>query len=100
MNYSGRQKYANAAHLEPVLGLSVLGYYRNMAVQHGRRCGQGPAPYVDINGSFEGNVNILILFSGYLTVKKTYLLYSVSANVPPKIVHTGPLTKIQLNSDS
>ena len=37
--------------LEPVFGLSILGYSRNMAVQHGVLCGRGPAPYVDTQGS-------------------------------------------------
>lgn len=39
-------------YLETVFGSSVLGYYRNMAVQHGSFRGRGPATYVDINRSF------------------------------------------------
>ena len=38
--------------LEPVFGLSFLGYCRNMEVQHGSLRGRGPSPYVDIKGSF------------------------------------------------
>ena len=29
--------------------LSVPGYCKNMAVQHGGPCGEGPAPYLDLN---------------------------------------------------
>ncbi len=38
--------------LEPVFGLSVLGYCRNMAVQYGGLRGRGPAPHVAMKGSF------------------------------------------------
>ena len=38
--------------LEPLIGLSVQGYCRNMAVQHGGVRGGGPAPYVGTEGSF------------------------------------------------
>ena len=37
--------------LESVFGLSSLGYYVNMRVQHGGLCGRGHAPYVDIKSS-------------------------------------------------
>lgn len=44
-----------------VPGLSVLCYCRKMAVQHSDLHGGGPAPYVDIKSSFEGNENTLTL---------------------------------------
>ena len=49
--YDGHEK-CESPSLEPVFGLSVLGYCRNMAMQHGGFCLRGPAPYVDIKGSF------------------------------------------------
>ena len=47
---SKTHKKGERPSLEPVFGLSVLGYCRNMAVQHGGLCRRGPAPYVDIKG--------------------------------------------------
>ena len=38
------------ASLEPMIGLSILGYCRNIAVHHGGLC-RGAAPSVDIKGS-------------------------------------------------
>ena len=48
--YSGHETHEKHERpsLEPVFGLSILGYCRNMAVQHGGLHGGGPAPSVDI----------------------------------------------------
>ena len=37
--------------LEPVFGLSILGYCTNMVLQDGGLYGRGPTPDVDIKGS-------------------------------------------------
>lgn len=37
--------------------LLVLSYCRKIVVQLVKLCEEGPAPYVDINGSFYGNEN-------------------------------------------
>ena len=39
-------------YFSTAFSLSVLGYCKNMAVQHGGLRGKQPAPHVDINGSF------------------------------------------------
>ena len=38
---------------DPVFCLSVLGYCRKMLVKHGGLCERGPAPSVDLNGSYK-----------------------------------------------
>ncbi len=38
--------------VEPLFGLSILGYYRNLLVQDGGPCGREPTPSVNIKGSF------------------------------------------------
>ena len=51
--------------LEPVFGLSLQGYCRNMTMQHGGLCGRGPTPSVYmiyiINWSVQGNENPTVL---------------------------------------
>lgn len=41
--------------LDPVFGLSHLGYCRNIVVQHGGLCGRGRFPSVDIKGDHSSN---------------------------------------------
>ena len=48
--------------LEPVFGVFILGYCRNMVVQHGGLRERGPGPYVDIMSSFIGNKNTILIF--------------------------------------
>ena len=57
--------------LEPVFGLSILGYCSCMTVQHGSLCGRGPS--VDIIHSCSGNKKQRFLFSGDYTLMKTSL---------------------------
>ena len=71
-------------YLEPLSGLCVLGYCRNMMLQHGGLSGWGHAPYVEINNS------------GYYTPNNTYLNYcktSIENLVPVKcqVPFTSPV---------
>ena len=50
-------KTVKKTSLQSVFGLSLLGYSRNMAVQHG---GKGPAPSVDVRGSFQASKDTVI----------------------------------------
>ena len=52
--------------LEPVLGLSALGYCRNMVVQHS---GRGLVTDVDIKGSFQAKTQPLLVSGDYTLVK-------------------------------
>lgn len=51
--------------------VSVLGYRRNMAVQHRRLCGRGPASSADIKGSFFDMETTTVLVSSDNTLMKT-----------------------------
>ncbi len=56
--------------LEPVFGLSILGYCRNIAAQHGGLHERGPAPYVDMKGSFYANTASLLLHAAVINEGK------------------------------
>ena len=53
--------------LKPVFYLSFPGHCRNAAMQHGGLRERGPAPYVNIKGSFLCNKNTdILIFIGFL----------------------------------
>ena len=53
-----------------MIGLSLLGYCRNTAVQHGGLCGGRPASFVGSKGSLKANKNTMILILLYTIVNR------------------------------
>lgn len=49
--HAGESDVKDCPTTESQFGLSLLGYYRNVVLQHDRPCGRGPAPSVDIKAN-------------------------------------------------
>lgn len=59
------------------INMSVLGYCRNMAVQHGGHSERWPAPPVDVKGSFLGNKNTMMLTFRWLYTNKNIIMSNI-----------------------
>lgn len=70
--YSGHETHEKHKRLlEPVFGLSNLGYCRNMAVEHDGLLKRGSTPSIDIKGSFKVTRIQHFICSGDYTLMKT-----------------------------